>query len=204
MDIEQHKRKVILERVKFLENIINYDELSWNINITIDVVLKYKDKPLNWYVLSSKISIKDIIKYHNLPWRWSEISKSYKLKKEDVMNNINLPWNWKEISSNIYLKLTINDLLILNSHNLPLDWYYLSGYSIITIQDILDNPNIPWNAIGLSKNSNILWSKEDENNYIKQDNAAKVIQKQWLKSYCDPKYNLCRKRLLNEFELLNS
>lgn len=69
MDIEQYKRKVISERVQLLENIIDYDELSWNSNITIDVVLKYKDKPLCWYGLSKILSIKDIIKYHNLPWR---------------------------------------------------------------------------------------------------------------------------------------
>ena len=106
---------------------------------------------------------------------WSELSRNNTITFQDILNHLNIPWNWHIIS---YSKLII-------------------------FQDIIDHPDLPWKWDVLSMNPSILYTENEYINYLKKYFACKKIQKQWLKVYYDPEYQICRKRLMREFSSLN-
>jgi hypothetical protein len=63
----------------------------------------------------------------------------------------------------------------------------------------------PWDWFYLSMNRNIFnYIPNDKSaELIKRWHAANVIKRLWFRCITDPNYIICRKRLMNEFELCN-
>lgn len=80
------KKRTLQEIEKYPELFLDFQELSDNINITIDFIEKYISEDWNWY----------------------RLSKNENIKPEDIEKRIFLPWNWKGISRNINIT---NDFL---------------------------------------------------------------------------------------------
>ena len=60
--------------------------------------------------------------------------------------------------------------------------------------------NSGWNWNYLSRNKNILWSKYDKLDYIKKNIACRIIQKQFIKSYYNPDYKICKDNEKMQYE----
>ena len=108
---------------------INLGGLSENLNINIETVLKYRELPWDWYVLSGNpsISILNILKYSYLNWNFSVVSERSDLTFELVKRFPQKMWDWDTLSMH---------------HN-------------ITMKDITENRNLPWNFRYVSRNPNL-------------------------------------------------
>jgi hypothetical protein len=117
-------------------------DLSLNINITTDILLKYPEKPWDWSSISMNPNITFDFIFANLekPWDWKELSKNTSIDFENVFTHPELPWCWYSLSSN--LSITIEIL----SDNLekPWEWTQLTGNNAFTKEDILAHPELPW------------------------------------------------------------
>lgn len=87
---------------RFLDVPTKWNWISYNPNIDIKFVLKYKDRPWNFIALSKNpgITFKDILDHPELPWIWNSVSQNPNLKYEDIVNNPHLGWNWDCLSWN--------------------------------------------------------------------------------------------------------
>ncbi len=66
--------------------------LSWNPNITFDIVLNNLDKPWNWYYLSANSNI----------------------TFDNVLNNPDKHWNWYYLSFNPNITFDIVQIILIN------------------------------------------------------------------------------------------
>jgi len=121
---------VTVDIVRRYSDVIYWDLLSYNPNITIDVILAFPVDYWEWPDLSSYANITlSIVKAHpELPWKWKSLSYN---------NHITT----KEISENLYTA--------------PWNWYILSRNPNVTLDIIKNNPGLPWDADGLSRNVNM-------------------------------------------------
>src|SRR5665811_98509 len=92
----------------------NYEErkfwsaLSINPNLTINDVIKYKNRPLNWSSISANPSITpyDVETYPELPWIWGTESNDYimglsnnpNITEEFILMNLEKPWSWTQLT----------------------------------------------------------------------------------------------------------
>lgn len=74
-------------------------------------------------------------------------------------------WNWVSISPNI----TMQD--VLDNPDQPWDWGALSANPNITFQDILDHPDKPWDWDGVSANKFLL------------ENVQRTLKEKYLNLY---------------------
>ena len=86
---------------KFPDKEWNWDELSYNPNITIEIVEKYPDKEWNWTEISNniKLTIEFIEKFHEKPLDWQDVyNYSDLITIEFIDKYPNKEWNWADIS----------------------------------------------------------------------------------------------------------
>ena len=158
-------------------------ELSVNPNISEEFVEKSM-KSIDWvWSLLSKhpnISLKYIFS-HNYAWDWDNVSLHPKLTMKDVTQQLNRnQWNWRNISRNP--NVTIEDILanhllnwhwdiimqsnkvkpchlsrifILHSYTIVMSRNNLFNHPNITMADVINHPNIPWNYRYVSVNPNL-------------------------------------------------
>jgi len=187
-----------------------YTMLSRNPNITEDFVEKTIDEDWNWHSLSRHPNISwEFLMKHSDRCDWWYLSSCEKLTWEYVSNNYDKPWNWGILSSNSNITwdiitanpdppggywdngeisrnpnitweivsanpdwewcwdiLTVESAIsvddMLNNSNLPWEWDYLSN-KLIGRWDILDNnPQIYRNWNTLSNDPNITWEIIDK------------------------------------------
>lgn len=144
--------------------------VSANVTITIDHILKYHSLPWRWDRLSSIIPLRDIFKYAGLPWNWNMVAHNRKFTFDDFIRNAH-----EEIiltcNTNFFIELQIDQIKYIYDNklldNLPnmrrfSTFYsnkevdkYISWYSNISMKDVLDNQDIPWNKYHLVINRNI-------------------------------------------------
>ena len=115
-------------------------------------LLKHPDK-LDWERISSNPNITmDIIeKYPNKPWVWSDISYNPNLTMEIIEKYSDKLLIWNAISRNPNITIEI----IENNPDKPWDWYYISFNPNITVDIIEKYPDKPWNWNSISWNPNI-------------------------------------------------
>lgn len=115
---------------KNFENFWRWREFSKDPSLTIDRVLIYRNKPLQWDIISA---------HKNITIR-------------DIEDNMDLPWNWESISSNPNI-----DMEFVKRHfrRQRFDWKALSSNAAITMEDIKNNPDFNWKPEYVYKNPNL-------------------------------------------------
>jgi hypothetical protein len=147
--------------------------ISQHKNVTIDVIKQYPEIPWSLYYIELNPNITvDIMKTHpNYPWHWSNIFYNENTTIDYIKNNMDLPWDWEnivfgtdvtveEIRNNPeLLKKISNDVTIqslLENPNYPQSyWNYISMHKNITMNDIQNNLNLPWNWDCVGNNPNL-------------------------------------------------
>jgi hypothetical protein len=157
--------------------------LSKNPNITIKFIVDHPDNSNHVYIsghwrwsdisANPGIKIKDIYDYPDLPWDWYYVSMNPNLTFEDILKlkdgfktskgiltfgyiSTLLYWTWISLR----IPLTIQQLK--NSRDLPWDYSYLSRNMSFTLSDMLLNFDIPWNFKKISRIGSTL---DDVRNY---------------------------------------
>src|SRR5258708_32582482 len=86
----------------------DWDEISANINTTIDIINNDINYPLEWSFISRNTNITmDIIKNNNYPWDFNSLSYNKNLTIDFIIDNINNPWSWFNISCNKNITMDI-------------------------------------------------------------------------------------------------
>jgi len=145
-----------------------------------------------WISMNPNITLKQINKYPNNRWNLQYLSINPNLTIDWILTFYNKKynkfnqWDWNFISIN-NKNITIQDMISLFPHNFydkisinpnltidkikeikesdkskKLDYYWSNISENITMKDICDNPNYPWDINSLSKNT----FKKDKQNYI--------------------------------------
>ena len=88
------------------EDKLNWGNVSWNHNITMEMIKKYPDKPWNWDGISENpnITIEIIEKYPDKPWNWDYISCNPNITIEFIEKYPNKYWNFCNMSNNKFTK----------------------------------------------------------------------------------------------------
>ena len=90
---------------------VNWGYLSNNENITMDIIARYKDAYWNWCELSEHSAIIAAIMRGESPpdksklWDWFHIS--YRVVIEDVLRCPTFPWNWESLSKSPNITMDI-------------------------------------------------------------------------------------------------
>ena len=89
----------------------NWNEISWNSNITMDYIEKHPDKPWNWDYISSNpnLTMEFIEKHPEKDWNWNCISDNPNITIQDVEKHPEKNWNWYYVSRNPNLTLEYID-----------------------------------------------------------------------------------------------
>jgi hypothetical protein len=103
-----------------------------------------------------------------------------------------------------YATLSCNDNLsweiVKNNPDKPWDYSIMSMNKNITWQIVKDSsPGINWDWEMLSDNPSILELSENDVEFL---TMVQFIQKRWRDALYNPKYAICRKRILREFNEL--
>jgi hypothetical protein len=151
---------------------INWDwsAICTNETITIDHVLKHHTLPWNWDRLSTNIPVRDIFKYPGLPWNWMFVAHNSKITFDDFIRNSHEKLVITS-SNSFFTNLQIDNIKYLVENNIldnmPIINEYspflsksevfksISHFANITMNDVLENIDIPWNKHFLIINSNI-------------------------------------------------
>jgi hypothetical protein len=129
------------------------------------------------------------------------VSQNTKLPLKFIKENIDLftTWQqWKYLSRNENLNFDF----ILEHKDKNLEWTTISYSNYITYEIVQNNRNLPWVWHCLCKNKNMFDIEVEFKLKAREHLAAYKIQQTWLRSYYNPEYLICKRRLYNEFENL--
>lgn len=141
--------------------------MSENESITLDMISQ--NKCLKWSYLKisqrKNITVNDIIKYPDIPWRWNVLVFNQKIPFEYILEHSGLAltelpfcsendelYLYDELSPTPY-NLSLEK--ILKYKHLPWNWSVITTLPFVNMQTITDNPTLPWNKELLSYNQNI-------------------------------------------------
>lgn len=125
----------------------DFGHLSFNKNVTIDVIKQYCNRNWDWIILSANknITYNDIIN-NRLPWVTSFILTNASVTTDDILYSLKMKqirWNINCLS----YKLSIDDLI---RHGYNIDWRKMSMNDSVTINILEQYIDKPWNWIVLS------------------------------------------------------
>jgi len=133
------------------------------------------------------------------PWSWFHLSQNPNIKWDFVKNHPDIHWNWFNLSENPIITWDI----VKKNLDKPWSWYYLSCNPNITWDIVKNNPDKPWNWNALFRNSSFLCCEQEICNVFIKHRMTMRIQYVFLKHYYNPAFEMCRKRLLKEFNEMN-
>ena len=78
---------------------LDWDWISGNPNINMDIIEKYPEKPWNWFNISRNpnITMEFIEKQSDRPWNWGWISENPNITMEFIEKYPDKPWDWVSI-----------------------------------------------------------------------------------------------------------
>ena len=84
----------------------NWNGISYNPNITMEIIKANPDKPWDWIGISynPNITMEFVEDNPDKPWDWSGISYNPNITMEFIKANPDKPWNWNGISQNSFEK----------------------------------------------------------------------------------------------------
>ena len=94
-----------------------------------------------------------VLKYPDKPWDWFGLSMNPSISWEVVQVNLDKPWNYDKLSCNSSISWEV----VQANPDEPWNWYYLSVNPSMTWEIVQNNPDKPWNWYGLSMNPSITW-----------------------------------------------
>jgi hypothetical protein len=142
----------------------DWDLISKNSNITMDMIVSNMDKPWVWESVSDNpnITIEFILSHMDKKLCWSSISYNSNITPNDVQNYPRLPWDWYWLSKNPNITLNFIEFYI----DKPWDWSYLSSNSIITMEFVEKYIDKPWDLSLLCQNENLNIKMIKKNSHI--------------------------------------
>ena len=150
---------------------IDWEYLSANSNLTIEIIKEHLDKPwdLNEIALNPNITKEELLENSHI---YPFTNMNYHLKEQQVGTDYEHNWNWLTLTKDSHLKITTELNLdefnnnnnnnnnnssiikfIKNKPDLNWNWAYLS--SNLHIEDIMDNPNLNWRWEFVSSNPSV-------------------------------------------------
>ncbi len=154
---------------------------------------KYYIQSCPWY-LDVTDATWDMMKHYNncILYIGFCIGKNPNLTWDFVKNNTNKPWDYQQLSSNP----TITWEIVKNNLDKPWDYSQLSLNQKITWDIVQENPQVEWNWGLLCANPSIFKLTDQDVKFV---SSVRYIQKMWREALYNPKYAICRKRILKEF-----
>jgi hypothetical protein len=187
-----------------------YEHFIMNVNLTYDIVKNNPGLPFNAYRILNTHYLQSCPWYINvtdLTWDTSnyKMCKSLYLRFciflnpnttwDIVINNPNKPWDYSELSMNQNITWDI----VKASQDKSWNYSLLSLNQNITWDIVIDNPNTKWNWVNLSSNPSIFKLTDQDVKFI---STVRYIQDMWRNALYNPKYTICRKRIMREFNEL--
>lgn len=126
--------------------------------VTIEWIMEHNQ--VNWQkvVCNPNVTTKTVEKYPNHIWEWHYMHLIKDLNIEFILKHINEHWDWIGVTSVIkfedYLELDYNNLGLCN-HTRILCNQELSSNKTITIQNVIEHPEINWMPRPLLMNPSI-------------------------------------------------
>ena len=104
--------------------------LSYNSNITIDIVLENPDWPWEYQTLikNPNITLEIMRLTPTVKWPWRCISNNPNITPDVIMANPDINWDWRSLSTNRHITI---ELILLKSSSVW-DWSQLSANPAIT------------------------------------------------------------------------
>jgi hypothetical protein len=162
---------IILPLKNIEDSYIKIANKSWDdnyINFIQSLLVDYWN--WNWLSSNPNITMDMVLSYPKLPWNWHDLSTNPNITMDMVLSHPELPWNWFGLSSNPNITL---DMILTNNME-DLNWYDLSENPNITLEMILSHPELYWDWEELSRNS----MKTGKEKFIEEKvNELKVIDK---------------------------
>ncbi len=142
-------------------------------NVELEFILSFKDNfqylSLSLLSYSPRITLQDIINNITLPWDWPRVSANPNITMDIVEQHINNPLiRWCPGGLSYNPNLTIDFVrkyfdpspLLNEKHDYGMldekwSWYLISSNIGISMADIENNPDLPWNLDGILKNPNL-------------------------------------------------
>ena len=179
------------------EDKLNWDQISQNPNITMEMIETNPDKPWDWSCISRNpnITMEIIENNPDKPWDWICISQNPNITMEFIEKYMDKPWDWYYISQNPNITMEI----IEKYPEKPWDWSCISYNPNITMEMIENNPDKSWSWSSISLNT---FKKEKELFYEKWYKiymATFRLQQYFNRMYDNPDYKFCRNRLEKMF-----
>jgi hypothetical protein len=183
----------------------NWNVLSNNKNISWTLLQTYPilNNKLNWFIIYSNPYQVDIAIIENnpgKPWNWNNLSYHPNLKVDFIDKYKNENWNWDAIALNNSNCITA-DFILNNFDKFNINKLHRNYY--LTLEIIDKYKDKPWDWDNLSYNFKIYNIESEFNKKAREHMAAYKILYTWLRSYYNPNYLICKKRLYKEYlELL--
>jgi hypothetical protein len=199
-----------------------WSSLSSNPNITWDIVKAHPDKPWDYRHYSCNINLTNDIVENNpgiqfdmFEYKFMRNYRNYKLKNKahilstlEIIEKIKRDRTLLSFTRDVQMEYEYSSLsfngnltwdIVKENPDMPWDYTLISASEIITWQIVEDNQHINWDWEMLSDNPSILELSENDVEFL---SCVHYIQTRWRDALYNPKYAICRKRILREFNEL--
>lgn len=140
---------------------ITYQPWNWQLlrtepSLTPQIIQHYNHLP--WYSEAEKrqcyyenATLSQVVKKVNANKKvlYSALSRNDNVTIEFIAENVNKNWNWNVLTTNLIKRYELNQLLVLQD---KLNWTVVSSKMRLTIDDIAQNRNLPWDIPALNSN----------------------------------------------------
>ena len=145
---------------KYIQEDWSLKALSYNPNITFEFIKKYIYKKWYWSAITThkNITYTHIIKNLSLPWVFQDICENPNITIDEIeqlhtlypiLDNINY------VSLSQSPKITVD--FVSRHINRQWWWQYLSCNPAISLQDIIDYPELPWSWTTVAQHPELTW-----------------------------------------------
>jgi hypothetical protein len=115
---------------------IDFDSVCHNDNMTFDFVKKYYDRFKNNF-------------------NWNKLSYHKNITMDNILEHIEYPWNFKYVTENHNFNISMINYYYINMIEYHINWFFISDYSSIMMEDIENHLHYPWDWYQVSLNPNI-------------------------------------------------
>ena len=135
----------------------NYSTLTYNPNITVDIIHAHRDKPWDYRFLhlNQNMTLDVILRTRrDIEWNESMLTQDKKITYEDIKKHSSaLKWNYKLLTKNP--NITWADITDKDNDDIYWDFFYISKNANITWDIVCRHPERKWRYDILSGNTNI-------------------------------------------------
>lgn len=147
-------------------------------------ILEIKHTKPELFSANENINMRIILENPHIKWKYNRLSSNASITLDDIDKNSELPWSWgcvimrKDITLEFAKKYKhktelvpemdiegtleyqgwhedLNIELVRKYKDKKLCWQRISRHDGITMDDIRNNPDLPWNLEGISRNANM-------------------------------------------------